>query len=304
MTDQTVESPGPTQVPQEQVEREQVERGQVEAPLRARRVTTFRHSAWVRVTHWVWVVALVVLFMSGLQIFNAHPNLNFGNTTTFDPATTGAKRLVLNIDNDGYKGVTTVLGHTFDTTGVLGVSDGPDGPAARGFPSWMTIPGTQDLSTGRLWHILFAWVLLIDGAVFIVYGLVSGHIGRDLLPRLREVGSLPRDVVTHLRLQFSHGPNAPKYNLLQRIVYASVLFVVLPVLILAGIEMSPGMDAALPWLRDALGGRQSARTIHFILAWALVLFVVVHVVMVVLSGLVNNMRSMITGRFTVKDVER
>ena len=299
MTDQTVGSLGPTQVPQGQVEQ-----GQVEAPLRDRRVTTVRHSAWVRVTHWVWVIALVVLFMSGLQIFNAHPNLNFGNTTTFDPATKGANRLVLDIDNDGYKGVTTVLGHRFDTTGVLGVSDGPDGPAARGFPSWMTIPGTQDLSTGRLWHVLFAWVLLIDSAVFIVYGLVSGHIGRDLLPRLREVRSLPHDVVTHLRLRFSHGPDAPKYNLLQRIVYASVLFVVLPVLILAGIEMSPGMDAALPWLRDALGGRQSARTIHFILAWALVLFVVVHVVMVVLSGLVNNMRSMITGRFTVKDVER
>ena len=297
MTDETTENLGRARPRQARVRR-------TDAPLHTRRVTTFRHSAWVRVTHWIWVVALVVLFMSGLQIFNAHPNLNFGNTTTFEPTATGANRLVLNIDNDGYKGVTTVLGHTFDTSGVLGVSNGPEGPAARGFPSWMTIPGTQDLATGRLWHLLFAWVLLIDGVVFIAYGLVSGHIGRDLVPRLREFRSLPHDVVTHLRLQFSHGPDAPKYNLLQRIVYALIMFVVLPVLILAGIEMSPGMDAALPWLRDALGGRQSARTIHFLLAWALVLFVVVHVVMVILSGLINNMRSMITGRFVVKDVER
>ncbi len=267
--------------------------------------TTLRHSAWIRVTHWIWVVALVVLFMSGLQIFNAHPSLNFGDTTTFDPAATGPDRLVLNIDNDDTKGVATVLGHTFDTTGVLGVSQGPDGAAARAFPSWLTIPGGQDLATGRHWHYLFAWVLLIDGAVYLVYGIVSGHVLRDLVPRLREYRTLPHDVVTHLRLQFSHGPDAPKYNALQKVVYALVLFVVLPLLVIAGIEMSPGVDAALPWLRIVFGGRQSARTIHFLMAWSLVLFVVVHVVMVVVSGLRNNMRAMITGRFAItKESER
>ena len=266
---------------------------------RPRRILVFRHSIWVRVTHWIWVISLTILLMSGLQIFNAHPSLNFGNTTTFDTSETGPGRLILDIDNDGSKGVTTVLGHKFDTTGVLGVSRGPDGLAARGFPSWATLPAVQDLATGRRWHFLFAWILAINAAVFLVYGIASGHIMRDLVPRLREWRSIPQDIVSHLKLQFAHGPDAPQYNVLQKISYAGVLFVVLPVLVLAGLEMSPGVDAALPWLRDIFGGRQSARTIHFLMAGTLVLFVIVHVVMVILSGLFNNMRSMITGRSAV-----
>ena len=264
-----------------------------------RYMLVFRHSAWVRVTHWVWVVALTIMFMSGLQIFNAHPSLNFGNFTTFDPSATGPNRLILNIDNNDTKGITQVLGHTFDTTGVLGVSNTANGPAARGFPSWLTLPAEQDLADGRRWHFLFAWVLVINAAVYLVYGILSGHIMRDILPRLREFGALPRDIVTHLRLRFSHGPDAPQYNILQKLAYATIMFVVLPVLVLAGLEMSPRVDAALPWLRDVFGGRQSARTIHFLMAWTLVAFVVVHVVMVIVSGLFNNVRSMITGRYAV-----
>ncbi len=272
---------------------------------RPRRSSVHRHSAWVRVTHWVWVVALTVLFMSGLQIFNAHPSLNFGNATTFDPTATGPNRLVLNIDNDDATGFAQVLGHTFDTTGVLGVSRTADGLAARAFPGWMTLPATQDLATGRRWHFLFAWVLAINAAVYLVYGLVSGHIVRDILPRLRELAVLPRDIVTHLRLRFSHGPDAPQYNILQKLTYAAVLFVVLPLLVLAGLDMSPRIDAALPWLTTLFGGRQSARTIHFMMAWTLVAFVAVHVVMVVVSGLANNLRGMITGRCAVAaDAER
>ena len=268
---------------------------------RARKRLIFRHSLLVRVTHWIWAVSLVVLFMSGLQIFNAHPSLNFGQTTTFDTSDTGPNRLILDIDNDGSRGVTTVLGHKFDTTGVLGVSQMEDGPAARGFPSWATIPGVQDLATGRRWHFLFAWILVINGFVYLAYGLLSGHIFRDLIPRLREYRSIPHDIVQHLKLHFSHGPDAPQYNVLQKIAYASILFVVLPVLVLAGIEMSPGLDSVFPWLRDLFGGRQSARTIHFLMAWTLVAFVVVHVVMVVLSGPFNNLRSMITGRYRVPE---
>ena len=270
-------------------------------PSSPRRILVFRHSVWVRITHWVWVVSLTILLMSGLQIFNAHPSLNFGNTTQFDTADTGPNRLILNIDNDGVKGVTSIFGRTFDTTGVLGVSTGPDGLAARGFPSWATIPGVQDLATGRRWHFLFAWILVINAVVYLIYGIASGHIMRDLIPRLREWRTIPHDIVTHLKLQFSHGPDAPQYNVLQKIAYAGVLFVVLPILVLAGLEMSPGIDAAVPWLRDIFGGRQSARTIHFLMAWTLVLFVVVHVVMVIVSGLFNNIRSMITGRFAVTE---
>ena len=271
----------------------------------APRPLVFRHSVWVRVTHWIWVVSLTILFMSGLQIFNAHPSLNFGNTTTFDPTATGPHRLILNIDNNDTTGITQVLGHSFDTTGVLGVSQTADGLAARGFPSWMTLPAAQDLATGRRWHYLFAWVLAINALVYIAYGLVSGHIVRDILPRLRELAQIPQDIVTHLKLRFAHEAEAPQYNVLQKLAYAAILFVVLPVLVLAGLEMSPRIDAALPWLGVVFGGRQSARTIHFLMAWTLVGFVIVHVVMVVVSGLFNNMRSMITGRaVAAKDVER
>lgn len=264
--------------------------------LPPQRTLVHRHSIWVRVTHWIWAISLVILFMSGLQIFNAHPSLNFGNFTQFDPQATGPNRLVLNIDNDGNKGITQVLGHTFDTTGVLGVSQSADGLAARGFPSWMTLPAVQDLATGRRWHFLFAWILAINGLVYIAYGLISGHFVRDLIPRLREFANIPRDVAMHLKLRFTHGADAPQYNILQKLTYALILFVVLPVLVLAGLEMSPRVDAALPWLRDVFGGRQSARTIHFMMAWTLAGFLVLHLVMVVVSGLFNNMRSMITGR--------
>ncbi len=292
MTDQTADT---TLTPGEDVRRRK-------APRRiGGRAYQYRHSIVVRLTHWIWVVSLTVLFMSGLQIFNAHPSLNFGNTSTFDTNATGPNRLILNIDNDGNKGVTTVLGHTFDTTGVLGVSRTADGLQARGFPSWLTIPAAQDLADGRRWHFLFAWILVVNALVYLAYGLISGHIARDLIPRLREWRTIPHDIVTHLTLRFSHTPDAPQYNILQKLAYALVLFVVLPVLVLAGIEMSPSFDAVFPWLRDVFGGRQSARTIHFLLAWSLVLFVIVHVVMVVVSGLFNNMRSMITGRFAVTE---
>jgi thiosulfate reductase cytochrome b subunit len=268
-------------------------------PLRTPRASIYRHSIWVRLTHWTWVVALAVLLMSGLQIFNAHPSLNFGNTTTFDPSETGPHRLILNIDNDGEKGITQVLGHTFDTTGVLGVSRTADGLAARGFPSWMTLPASQDLTDGRHWHFLAAWVLLLNAVVYLAYGVVSGHLWRDLVPRLRELASVPHDIATHLRLRFTHDSDAPQYNVLQKLTYFLMLFVVLPVLVAAGIEMSPGVDAVAPWLKDLFGGRQSARTIHFLMAWTLVAFVAVHVIMVVVSGLANNLRSMITGRAAV-----
>ena len=148
-----------------------LEAAPIQAPQR-KKITVFRHSVFVRMTHWVWVVSLTILFMSGLQIFNAHPSLNFGNTTNFaSEGGSGDHPLILDINNDNNKGVTTVLGHSFDTTGVLGVSmTGPDGLSARAFPSWMTIPGVQDLATGRHWHFLFAWVLAVNGLVYIVYG--------------------------------------------------------------------------------------------------------------------------------------
>lgn len=272
--------------------------GGVTAP-RTKSILTFRHSAWVRATHWIWVVCLTILLMSGLQIFNAYPALNFGQATTYNKGP-----LVIGTNDSQTRGITKLFGHDFDTTGVLGLSKGPDGPVAIAFPQWATIPASQDLATARRWHFLFAWLLVLNGFVYLAYGVVSGHFGRDIWPRLREFRKIPHDVVNHLRLQFGRGEEARHYNVLQKISYALLLFVILPVMVLAGIEMSPGLDSALPWLRDIFGGRQSARSIHFIMATLLVLFVIVHVVMVVLSGPFNNLRSMITGRYRIEEEPR
>jgi len=136
---------------------------------------------------------------------------------------------------------------------------------------------------------------------YFVAGIASGHLRRDLLPSGQQLRprSLLKDALDHLRLKFPHGEKARHYNPLQKLTYLGVIGVLLPLMILTGLTMSPGMDAILPWLVDLFGGRQSARTIHFIAASLITLFVFVHVAMVLLAGPVNELRAMITGRFAI-----
>lgn len=255
---------------------------------------TKRHGLLVRVTHWINAVCLVLLFMSGLQIFNAHPALYIGQASDFD-------RPVLAIDTREVggrpEGYAAVLGHAVTTTGVLGLSKVDGRPTERAFPSWITLPSRQDLSTGRDWHFLAAWLLVINGVVYGLHGIASRHFARDILPDRRDLAHVGRSLVDHLRFRFPHGENARRYNVLQKLAYAGVVFVALPLIVLAGWTMSPTLDAVFPPLTSLFGGRQTARTVHFVLAFALVGFVVVHVAMVLLTGVVNNMRSMITGWF-------
>jgi thiosulfate reductase cytochrome b subunit len=236
--------------------------------------------------------------MSGLQIFNAHPSLYFGQQSDFaNPAL--SMRAVIGPDGKPM-GETRIGGLTFDTTGFLGLSAGANGePRARGFPSWLTLPSYQDLATGRRWHFFFAWLFVINGAVYIIASLLNGHVWRDLLPTGGQLRQIGKTIVDHIKLRFGHGDEARHYNVLQKLVYLAVIFIVLPLLILAGLAMSPAVDAAWPWLVPALGGRQTARTIHFICASLIVLFVFVHVVMVLISGVWNNIRSMVTGRYAI-----
>jgi len=256
-----------------------------------------RHSAVVRVCHWINALCFLVLLMSGLQIFNARPGLSWGDATDFQhpflsfSATEG--------DNgDQAKGITTFFGNSFDTTGFLGASRGSDGEMEeRGLPSWATLPAEQDLAMGRRWHFFFAWLLVLNGAIYVV-NIFAGRRIRDFLPSLAELGATPRTLRDHLLLRFPKGDEALHYNVLQKLAYLSVI-VAVPILVLAGLTMSPAMDAAFPWLVVIFHGRQSARTVHFALATFLVAFVIVHIVMVLISGVVNNMRSMITGRFRI-----
>ncbi|MDH6229503.1 thiosulfate reductase cytochrome b subunit [Mesorhizobium soli] len=251
----------------------------------------YRQSAWTRLTHWIWAIAIFFLLLSGLQIFNAHPALYIGQQSGF-----GFDNSVLRFSAEdtanGPKGYTTLFGHRFDTTGVLGLSGPATDREARGFPSWATIPSYQDLATGRVIHFFFAWVLSITLLLWLIASLVNGHIRRDLAPRGEDIRHLPRDIADHARLRFHH---TGRYNTLQKFSYGIVLFILLPLMILTGLAMSPSMDTVIPFLTDVLGGRQTARTIHFTVMALLVLFFVVHIVMVLAAGPINELRSIITG---------
>jgi thiosulfate reductase cytochrome b subunit len=265
------------------------------------RVLVYRHAAATRITHWVNVLALAFLLMSGLQIFNAHPALYWGIKSVFAHpwlAMTAAEKA------GQPTGVTTILGHHFETTGLFGWSGKPGMGEPRGFPAWATVPTYRDLADGRRWHFFFAWLFVLNGFAYLILSLISRHIQRDLLPRRAQLAprNIWHEIVTHAQLKFPKGEAAKSYNVLQKLSYLVVIFVLLPLMLGTGLTMSPGIDAAWPWLLDLFGGRQSARSIHFISASLIVLFVVVHLVMVLVSGVWNNLRSMITGRYSI-DVE-
>jgi thiosulfate reductase cytochrome b subunit len=261
----------------------------------------YRHSATVRITHWVNALVLLVLLMSGLQIFNAHPALYLGAKSDFDDPILAMGT----VDEAGTpKGVTTIFGYAIPTHGVFGLSgDADSGYDERGFPWWSTLPGQRNLAMGRRWHFFFAWLFLFNGLAYLLWSLGSGHLRRDLAPSRQDLAHIGASIREHARLNFAKGEEAKRYNVLQKLAYLAVAIVLLPLMLLTGLAMSPGMDAAFPALLDVFGGRQTARTIHFISATAIVLFVVVHLVMVVLSGLWNNLRSMITGRYEIEPAE-
>lgn len=246
-----------------------------------------RQSIWTRVSHWTWTVALVFLLMSGLQIFNFHPVLHVGEQSGF-----GFDNAVLRIgseERDGeLRGHAEVLGRRIDTTGVLGVSGGD----MRGFPAWATVPSYLSLESARLIHFFFGWIFVAALLVWFVAGLIDGHLRRDILPSRADIRALPRDCLDHARLKFHH---ARTYNGLQKLSYATLMFGAMPLMTLTGLAMSPAMGALFPPLTALLGGRETARTIHFIMAGMLVLFVVVHVAMVLLHRPFNSLRSMVTG---------
>lgn len=253
-----------------------------------------RHRISTRLWHWTNAIAIIVLLMSGLSIFNAHPRLYWGSYGA-NPDTPW-----LQIGGEGTRGYLQIGETQITTTGVLGRWREADGDTStRAFPSWATIPGFYSLAIGRLWHFFFAWIFVLSGLAYWAWSFGNRHIQRDLAPNRGELS--PRhiwhDISQHARLRFPTGAAALKYNILQKISYLIVLFVLLPLIVLTGLTMSPSMDAAWPWLLDLFGGRQSARSIHFIVAFLIALFIVVHLVMVAVAGPFNEIRSMITGKY-------
>lgn len=267
--------------------------GAVEKPAKPKGPLIYRQSIFTRVTHWVWAIAMFFLLLSGLQIWNAHPALYIGQESGF-AYDNAILRIGAENTEAGPRGFTTIFGQKFDTTGVLGVSELRGNANFVGFPGWATIPSFRDLATGRVVHFFFAWMLVGALAVWLVAGLLNRHIWRDIILKPRDLRELPKDIWDHITFRFHHGRS---YTPLQKVAYFGVFAVLFPLIILTGLTMSPGINAAWPWLVDVFGGRQTARTLHFIAMLLLVAFFVVHIIMVVLAGPINELRSMITGYY-------
>lgn len=267
------------------------------------RLLIYRHGLVVRLTHWVNAASILILLLSGLQILCAHPAFYWGDTAHF--ASPAAAIVTTTGDAGESRGAVTMFGRTFDTTGVLGASRSADGQMmARAIPAWATLPAELDLGAGRRWHFFFAWLFVLNGLLYVVQGIASGRFRRTLRPTRSELAHVGRAIVDHARLRFPHGEEARRYNILQKLSYLPVVFGLLPLMILTGLAMSPAIDARFHLLTSVLGGRQSARFLHFLAAGGLVTFVVVHVAMVVLAGPFNELRSMITGWFAIRTNEK
>ncbi|MHA6317090.1 cytochrome b/b6 domain-containing protein [Altererythrobacter sp. CAU 1778] len=215
-----------------------------------------RHALTTRLWHWLNLVCVVVLFMSGLNISNGHRFLYWGKEG-FSPEQAWAE--------------------------------------VPRFPEWATIPDYYSLAVARDWHVLVAWPFALGLLFAWVAMLFNRHFPRDLMTRRREWrwSAIREDIVDHLKLRFDH--HAGKYNFLQKLTYGVVLGVILPMMIFTGMAISPGTEPFWSWMVELMGGRQSARSLHFIFAWALFAFFVVHVVLVLLNKPLRHIRDMITG---------
>jgi len=224
-----------------------------------------RHSALVRVTHWLITVAFLALLVSGVEILISHPRFYWGETGNVN--TRPLFKLPIPSSRD------TV-------------------PTGYGY----VLPDQNGWS--RYLHFEAAWLAVGTGLLYLTFGFFRGHFRRNLLPAPsdRSLKGLASDIARHLRFKRPSEEEAWSYNVLQRLTYLIVIFVLFPSIVLTGLAMSPAFEGAIPSAVAALGGRQSARTIHFFVSGFLVVFLFVHVFMVCLAGFRNRVGAMISGR--------
>ena len=219
--------------------------------------TRKKHAAVTRVWHWINLLCVVILFMSGLTISNAHRRLYWGD-----------------------------WGFVPDEAWL----------EVPRFPDWMTIPGYYSLATARDWHNLLAWPFAAMLLVMWIAMLINGHFKRDLVTSRKEwaPGALWHDIKQHLKFKFEP-EEGHKFNFLQKLSYGLVLGIFLPMMIFTGMAISPGLQPAWGWFADLVGGRQSARSLHFIFAFLVFGFFIVHVLLVIVHKPLKQLRDMITG---------
>jgi Ni/Fe-hydrogenase b-type cytochrome subunit len=262
----------------------------------AERPLVYRTRLPVRIWHWTNALTIFVMLMSGATIFNAHPRLYWGKYGA------NYEQPWLVIGRHGQEGYLAIGNLELNTTGFLGFTE----HSTRAFPPLVTIPNYYSLAEGRQWHFFFAWVLVISIVLFVLYAIFSKHLSRDLALKAeeRKLSHLWHDIKEHARLRFPVGEAAKAYNPLQKIAYLGVIFVLIPLVVLTGMTMSPTLNAAFPWLLDIFGGRQSARSIHFLCATGFLAFILIHLLMVLLAGPFNELRSIITGWYRLPAARR
>jgi thiosulfate reductase cytochrome b subunit len=238
------------------------------------------HARWVRVSHWILAVSVLTLAVSGFVILMAHPRLYWGEAgNDLMPAL-----IELPIGPNSH-----------------GVNYGSRAPIFQDAAGPITANRTTEIFNengwGRSLHFLAAWFLVIPGLIYLLTGLFGGHFRANIWPRALELapGLLWLELRDHLRLRIHRTAAGPVYGVLQKCAYSLVVFVAAPLVVLTGLTMSPTVSAAFPFLLRLSGGFQSARTIHFAMFAALLVFVVVHLVMVVASGFWRQMRAMTIG---------
>jgi thiosulfate reductase cytochrome b subunit len=231
-----------------------------------------RHSAVVRITHWMTTLSFLALLVTGVEILISHPRFYWGETGNIRTSAlfTISIPTSRNTFHNGY-------GYTL--------------PDQNGWSRYL--------------HFQSAWIAVLTGLLYLGFGFFGGHFRRNLLPASSELSlrALSSVIAKHLRLKQSSEEEARSYNVLQRLTYLMVVFVLFPLVIWTGLAMSPAVASAMPSAVTVLGGQQSARTLHFFVSGFLVLFLLVHVLMVCFSGFRDRMRAMITGRGS-KDLER
>jgi thiosulfate reductase cytochrome b subunit len=223
-----------------------------------------RHAFVVRLTHWLTFIAFAALLVTGVEIVLSHPRFYWGEEGNVNTPPLFSLHLPSSRET-----VPTGYGYVL--------------PDQNGW--------------SRALHFEAAWVLVITGAVYLAWGLLAGHFRRNLFPQAgeRSLSAVGRVLQKYLRRERPDESESLAYNVVQRSAYLLVIFVVFPMMIWTGLAMSPAFTAVVPESVLLLGGRQSARTLHFFLSGFLVAFLAVHVAMISYSGFVRRTRAMITG---------
>ena len=264
----------------------------------------YRHPLTVRLWHWLTAAAVAGLVFTGFNILNVHPRLYWGevgnaHTTVIialESTEAGGPRVTTHPAPAAFR----VGSHRWDVTGHLGtvLDAGEDGL----YFMIVATPESWQFGAMRAWHFVCAWILFLTWMCYSGYLLIGGRLRRTLLPSARQITAraVLQDLWDHLRLQSPRGEKARHYNLLQKLSYLIVLFVLIPLIVLSGLTMSNAVTARFPELYALFGGRQSARTAHALCALALLLFAFVHIVQLFVAGFINEVRSMITGYFDIQ----